>query len=118
MDRTQPRLTLLRSRTELPFQSTMRWERYVCTALAASEFELLDAHKLLDWMHSKWREGPYVSLPDIVQFGPNATRDTTAAKRLIAILEDHRHLERMPGPLMVNGKMRREVWRIVGAAHA
>ncbi len=79
--------------------------------------DLIEARKLLDWLRSKW-DGPYVSLPDIVQLGPNATRDTAAAKRLIAILEEHRHIERMQGPVMVNGKARREVWRIVGGIHA
>jgi hypothetical protein len=78
--------------------------------------DLIDARKLLDWLHTKWTD-PLVSLPDIVQLGPNSTRDTTAAKRLIAILEEHRHVERVQGSAMVNGKARREVWRIVGGCH-
>jgi hypothetical protein len=79
--------------------------------------DLIDARKLLDWLHTKWTE-PLVSLPDIVQLGPNSTRDTAAAKRLIGVLEEHRHIERMQGSAMVNGKTRREVWRIVRVNHA
>jgi uncharacterized protein DUF3987 len=76
--------------------------------------ELKDAEVLLDWVHMKADRG-LISLPDIVQSGPNKIRETATARRLVRILEQHRQLERLPGTARVNGKDRHEVWRVVGA---
>ena len=51
-------------------------------------------------------------MPELVQLGPNAVRDTRKARHLITILEQHRHLKRLLKPHEVRGKMRREVWKI------
>ena len=76
--------------------------------------ELLEAEALLAWLQGKWwqEQGPIISLPEIVKYGPNSTRDTSTARRLIAILEEHRHLKRLKEPTQVMGKIRREVWQI------
>jgi hypothetical protein len=95
---------------------------YAGTALrlhgaSAVNAELVEAERLLSWLKTTWKHA-LISLPDVVQLGPNSTRDTKTAKRLIAILEEHRHLEPLDGPVKVNEKQRRDVWRIVGATHA
>jgi hypothetical protein len=79
--------------------------------------DLVNAELLLQWAHQKADRG-LISLPDIVQTGPNRIRETATARRLVEILEQHRRLERMQGTVRVNGKDRREVWRIVGGSDA
>jgi len=78
--------------------------------------DLLDAELLLQWAQLKSDRG-FISLPDIVQTGPNRIRETTTARRLVGILEQHRHIERMPGTVRVHGKERREVWRVLGGSN-
>ena len=79
--------------------------------------DLIDADLLLQWARIKADRG-LISLPDIVQTGPNRIRETATARRLVGILEQHRHLERVPGTVRVNGKDRREVWRVMGGLDA
>ena len=70
-------------------------------AAALVNIELREAEGLLQWLHERWRpsEGPIIALPELVQLpGPYAIRDTCKARRLIAILEQHRHLKRLPEP--------------------
>jgi hypothetical protein len=74
--------------------------------------DLVNAEMLLQWARLKADRG-FISLPDIVQTGPNRVRETATARRLVTILEQHRQLERMPSTVRVNGKDRREVWRVV-----
>lgn len=83
-------------------------------AAAHVNVELRDAESLLQWLHDKWRpsEGSFIALPELVQLGPNAIRDTRKARHLISILEQHRHLKRLTNPHEVKGKMRRDVWEI------
>jgi hypothetical protein len=78
--------------------------------------DLLNAEMLLEWARLKADRG-LISLPDIVQTGPNRIRETATARRLVKILEQHRQLERVRGTV-VNGKDRREVWRVVGGIDA
>lgn len=86
--------------------------------------ELLRAQELLGWLCGKWvpEHGAIISLPEIARFGPNSIRDTITARRLTALLEQHRYLEKLDKPAKVMGKKRREVWQIrfqyfdVGAA--
>ena len=79
--------------------------------------DLVNAEMLLQWARLKADQG-LISLPDIVQTGPSKIRETATARRLVGILEQHRQLERMPGTVRVNGKDRREVWRVVGGFNA
>jgi hypothetical protein len=79
--------------------------------------DLRDAEALLDWAQLN-ADNKLISLPDVVQKGPNHIRETARAKRLLGILQQHRLVERLPGPATVHGKPRRDVWRITGANHA
>jgi len=73
---------------------------------------LMLAQRLLDWMQTSWSED-LISLPDIYQRSLNAIRDKKNATALVAVLEDHGHLQPLPGGAIVGGERRRKVWRIV-----
>jgi hypothetical protein len=95
-------------------------EYYAAEALrvfeaSKSNAELVLAQKLLDWLRRGWKseKGRMVSLPDIYRCGPGAIRDKATAKRMVAILADHGWLLPVLEGGEVDGKWRREVWRIV-----
>jgi hypothetical protein len=78
--------------------------------------ELALAQKLLDWLKRSWKSEPehHISLPDIYTYAPVvAIRDKEVALKMALILHDHGHLEKIDGPVVVNGGNRREVWRIL-----
>ena len=69
---------------------------YATTALrlhgaSRIKVEILDAQLLLEWIREKHDQG-LITLPDVVQTGPNRIRDTATARRLIAVLVQHRYL--------------------------
>jgi hypothetical protein len=71
------------------------------------------AGRLLAWLTVTWTE-PVVSLPDIYRLGPNAIREKATASRIVAVLEDHGWLQRVPGGCVVAGNRRRDAWHVVG----
>jgi Protein of unknown function (DUF3987) len=70
------------------------------------------AQRLLDWLLGTWSE-PAISLPDIYQRSLNAIGDKATAAKLVAILEDHGWLVRIPEGAVVSGQRRRDAWRVV-----
>jgi hypothetical protein len=74
--------------------------------------ELRLAQQAKDWLLGQCGEAT-ISLPDLYQRGPGGIRDTAAARRAVAILEDHGWLVRIPEGAAVAGVHRREAWRIV-----
>jgi hypothetical protein len=74
--------------------------------------ELIEAQRLLAWLHSETWGKPVVSLPDIYRRGPNAIRDAGRARRAVTILADHGWLA-PASACEIDGTYRREVWRIV-----
>ena len=76
---------------------------------------LVLAQRLLDWLHRAWKveKGDLVSLPDIYRCGPGAIRDKATAKRMVAILADHGWARPILEGAEIDGKWRRDVWRIV-----
>jgi Protein of unknown function (DUF3987) len=92
-------------------------EHYAAEALrlfGASQVnpDLRLAQGLLSWLLNRWNE-PAISLPDIYQRSLNAIGDQATARRLVALLEDHGWLVRVPEGALVAGQQRREAWRIV-----
>jgi hypothetical protein len=92
-------------------------QHYVMEALrlfdaGSARPEILRAEQLLDWLQT-W-DGELISLPDVYQRGPNAFRDGKSALEAIHLLEDHGSLEPVDGGAVVNGTLRRDVWRIPG----
>ena len=95
---------------------------YASTALrvhgaSSVNAELLDAEALLKWIRLRSDRG-LISLPDVVQTGPNRIRETATAKRLLALLEQHRRIARVSGSVTVNGKLRQDVWRLIEGGYA
>ncbi len=68
------------------------------------------ARRLLEW----WQAGgkPKRHLSEIYQRGPGALRDSAAAKRIVAILEDHGWITRLPPGVMLDGSPRRDAWEL------
>jgi Protein of unknown function (DUF3987) len=74
--------------------------------------ELRLAQRTLDWLLGRWSEA-VISLADFYQRGPGAIRDAAAARKVVAILEDHGWLVRIAEGAVVAGVRRRDAWRIV-----
>jgi hypothetical protein len=69
------------------------------------------AEKALAWI--KGRRGALFSLPDLYRLGPPAIRDKATATKVIGLLADHGSIEQVAGGAEVEGRWRREVWRLV-----
>jgi len=94
-------------------------DHYVAEALRLFEAsrvnaDLLLAQRLLDWLHRQWPH-ELVSLPDIYQRSLNAIGDKATATKLVKILADHGWLIPQLEGAEVDGKFRRDVWKIVRA---
>jgi hypothetical protein len=92
-------------------------EHYAAEALRLFDVSQVNANlrlaqALLNWLFDRWKE-PAISLPDIYQRSLNAIGDQATARRLVAILEDHGWLVRIPEGALIAGQRRREAWRIV-----
>lgn len=74
--------------------------------------QIRDAKHVLDWLYGTWSH-EVVSLPDIYQRGPNFIREMATAQRVVGVLEGHGYLKPVPAGTVVDGKPRRDVWRIV-----
>jgi hypothetical protein len=70
------------------------------------------AQETLSWLTTGW-DKPEVSLPDIYQYGPTAIRDKKTASQIVAILVDHGWLAPVDGGSVIDGKNRRDVWKII-----
>lgn len=68
------------------------------------------AETLLQW----WRAlpSPELHLSTVYQFGPRSIRDAKTAKRIVEVLEDHGHVERLPAGTVLDGKQRKEAWKL------
>ena len=73
--------------------------------------EMRNAKRLLDWL-ILWPED-LISLPDVYQHGPNSIRDMATARKVVGLLVRHGWLVEGPGGVIVDGKRRREAWRII-----
>jgi hypothetical protein len=98
-------------------------EYYVTEALrihdsGVADPELQAAQRLLDWLHSlrdkEGRPERFIYLVKVYQHGPSGIRDAKTAKPLVNILAKHRWLIKIEDGLVLDGKLRKEVWRIVG----
>jgi uncharacterized protein DUF3987 len=74
---------------------------------------LVDAEKLLRWLHKrKDKETGIVTLTEITQCGPTATRTAATARKLMAILTSHGLVRVLPGGAFYADKPRREAWEV------
>ena len=79
---------------------------------ASDDKDLVLAQKVFDWGMQQC--GGIIALAELYRCGPNAVRDKKTAARMIEILEQHHRASRITGGADVNGKPRRDVWRLLG----
>lgn len=70
------------------------------------------AETLRKWLVGKWWQRE-VMPRQILRFGPNRLRESTAVKSAIQTLEQHGWLVRLPVGTVVDGIARKDVYRIV-----
>ena len=78
---------------------------------AAVSSELRTAQRLLTWWQAELN--PLVHLARIYQFGPAELREAKAARAAVAILAENGWIVQLPPNTPVEGKPRKEVWRLV-----
>lgn len=74
--------------------------------------QILLAERLLNWLHQSW-EHDCISLPDVYQRGLSIVNSKNKAIPLITLLEEHGWLVRIKEGQVLEGKFRRDVWRII-----
>ena len=84
--------------------------RLASAALVSTEIDQADA--LRKWLLEGWTEAE-VTVRDVVQFGPNALRETPKAKTALGILEKHGWLVLLDAGTLVRGSVRKVAWKIV-----
>ena len=72
------------------------------------------AEALRRWLLESW-QGDFITPRDVVRMGPNRMRETATVRDALATLERHFWLCRLPEGAEVDGRVRREVYRIVRA---
>ncbi len=85
--------------------------------LAASSrinVRLAEAETVAAWLLTDWEPdwGEYVSLTDLLQYGPSVVRDADKAREIMGILERHRYVEKTNKVQEIRGKRRRRSWKI------
>lgn len=92
-------------------------EYYVTEALRIHDSGIADpqlqaAQRLLDWLHGL--KNSHIYLVKVYQHGPSGIRDAKTAKPLLDILVKHRWLAKIDDGMVIDGKFRKEAWRILG----
>ena len=72
---------------------------------------MVEAERLRTWLGDTWAE-PLISIPDVMQRGPNALRAKATAERCVATLEEHGWLL-ANGAAEIGGTRRTETFTIV-----
>jgi hypothetical protein len=67
------------------------------------------AQQTLAWLRGR---GPLFSLPDLYRLGPPTIRDKATATRIVTVLADHGYIEHARSGAEIEGKWRRDVWRV------
>lgn len=78
---------------------------------AAVSSELRTAQRLLTWWQAE--PNPMVHLARIYQFGPAELREAKAARAAVVFLAENGWIVQLPPNTPVEGKPRKEVWRLV-----
>lgn len=84
--------------------------RLASAAIVSVEIDRAEA--LRHWLLKGWRK-PHVMVRDVVQFGPNALRESPKAKAALNVLAAHNWLVPLEPGTVVDGAARKEVWRVV-----
>ncbi|MDR3521375.1 MAG: YfjI family protein [Acidocella sp.] len=94
--------------TKLATYYASEMKRLADGATIAPDLKL--ARELLHWWQG--RSDRKCHLAEIYQYGPNPLRDAATAKRIVAILEDHGWLKRLPPGTILDGSSRKDSWEL------
>ena len=88
---------------------------YASEAIRLFQGSVADPHLQMTQRTLAWLRGrrSLFCLADLYRLGPPAIRDKATATRIVSMLEDHGYLERVTGGAEIDGKHRRDVWRLV-----
>ena len=84
-----------------------------CLRLSGSSGESADivlAKKLVTWLQDK--EFRHFYLAQVYQYGPHGIRNKATAAKIVALLETHHIVTRVPEGMHLDGKDRAEVWEV------
>lgn len=82
---------------------------------AAANADIAKAELVRHWLHTSWTE-PYLSVTEVVQYGPSSTRDNATAREVILILEETGHLHKLKESVTIRGMKRRDAWQVIRGA--
>lgn len=77
----------------------------------AGDPDMQAAQQLLAWLKS--REETMFCAVQVYRQGPGSIREKAKAMKIVSILADHGYVERVPAGAEIDGKFRRDVWRLV-----
>ena len=78
---------------------------------ASVSSDLRTAQRLLAWWQCQ--PDPVLHLATIYQYGPSGLREAAHARTAVTILQEHGWIARLPVNTTVDGKPRKDVWRLV-----
>ena len=93
-----------------PFKYLRSSPEIICFAVISSEID--NAEKLRKWLLQSWAETE-ILVRDVVQFGPNALRETPKARAALSILEKHGWLVALEAGTILRGAARKEAWHVI-----
>ncbi|WP_373998700.1 YfjI family protein [Bdellovibrio bacteriovorus] len=73
--------------------------------------DVILAQKLSDWL--KARGESFIPATTVYREGPNSIRHKAVAHKLLAILEEHHHVRKIPEGMVIAGKKRKDVWEVL-----
>lgn len=86
-------------------------EEQLRLSASGTDPDLFQAQMLLEWL--QLRGSRPVAITECYQRGPNQLRTAAKARQMLEILADHNWVEQIPGPVEIDGKMHREVYRLL-----
>lgn len=78
---------------------------------SAGDPDLQLARQTLVWLRSRG-ESLFCAV-DMYRLGPAAIREKATATKIVGVLVDHGYLEQVSGGAEIDGKWRRDVWRVI-----
>ncbi len=79
---------------------------------AAANADIAKAELVRRWLHTSWPE-PYISVTELVQYGPNSIRDNATARQVMLILQETGHLHTLKQSVTIKGIKRRNAWQVI-----
>jgi hypothetical protein len=77
---------------------------------SAADPDLRLSQQVLAWLRGRGVDLFYV--PELYHRGPSAVRDKATAMKIVGVLADHGHIEAVSGGAEIDGKWRRDVFRL------